>query len=155
MILDVADPAGATAYSQLLEASATVCSYFLLVVRESLGLDSDAQRVLTDLLPYLVDEAASNSWPGTVLFSELAIVRIYRLDSESMELLVTLASAFTDWVQPALPEDLCLLRSDGSAWLTSIAHEGDVFVDCQPQEERAWGPLAAVGSLVERVDEDA
>ena len=32
------------------------------------------------------------------------------------------------WRQPDLPEDLCLLRADGSPWLATIAHEADGFL---------------------------
>lgn len=37
---------------------------------------------------------------------------------------------------PRLPEDLFLMRPDGRAWLTTIAHENDAFLDLAPEEMR-------------------
>lgn len=40
-----------------------------------------------------------------------------------MEVLKGCAQSVFEWLQPALPEDLCLLRDNGAPLLTTIAHE--------------------------------
>ena len=45
----------------------------------------------------------------------------------SADILVKAADGLFDWLEPRLPEDLCLLRSDGSPWLVTITHERDAY----------------------------
>jgi hypothetical protein len=45
-------------------------------------------------------------------------------------------NALYGWVQPELPEDLCLLRDEKEAWLVSIAHERDSYL-CLSEDERS------------------
>ncbi len=47
----------------------------------------------------------------------------YDYGPECAELLKQATDRLYGWLQPALPEDLCLLRADGSEWLVTIAHE--------------------------------
>jgi hypothetical protein len=61
-------------------------------------------------------------------------VNQYRLDEASVPLLADAADGLFDWVQPALPEDLCLLRLDGTPWLVNIAHEEEAWL-MLPDEE--------------------
>jgi hypothetical protein len=51
-----------------------------------------------------------------------------------VEQLALAADGLFDWVEPRLPEDPCLLREDGTAWLTTIAHERDAYFTLTPEE---------------------
>lgn len=44
------------------------------------------------------------------------------------------AKGLYDWTAPELPDDLALLRSDGSAWLASIGHERDAWLELTQTE---------------------
>jgi hypothetical protein len=74
-------------------------------------------------------------WPGTTLYEgETALVDEYSLTWDSAEVLADAADRLYAWVQPTLPEDLSILRSDGEAWLVSIGHEKEAFL-CLTAEE--------------------
>jgi hypothetical protein len=69
----------------------------------------------------------------------------YRLEHASLAVLLDAGNSLFDWVQLALPEDLSLFRGDGTAWLTTIAHEHEAyFTLTSPERERL---LAAVPEL--------
>lgn len=89
------------------------------------------------LRPHLEGSDERNEWPGTRLLAGKATVNTYRLEPSSLERLLEFGTAFRDWVEPGRPEDLCFLRADGSVWLGSVAHEGDVFLELAPDELEA------------------
>ncbi|MCL6592265.1 MAG: hypothetical protein K6U80_20260 [Firmicutes bacterium] len=49
----------------------------------------------------------------------------------------TYSKKISDWKQPKLPEDLCLLRDNGTPWLISIAHENDMYLEISIEEKEA------------------
>jgi len=51
-----------------------------------------------------------------------------------VEVLTKSASGLYDWVQPSLPEDLCLLRPDETPWLVTISHERDAYLVLDAKE---------------------
>lgn len=109
----------------------------LLVVRdEPFHLGPSAKRVLAQLEPSLRRRAKARSWPGTQLVGQgqNATVMRYRFDRKVVAILVGAAGGLFDWTHPDLPEDLCLLRADDSAWLTTIAHEYEAWFSLIPDE---------------------
>jgi hypothetical protein len=68
----------------------------------------------------------------------------YRLDAETLEMLQRATDHLFSW-QPPLPRDLCLLRPEGEAWLTTIAAEDTAYLRLAPEE---------VGPLVDRTRMD-
>lgn len=57
----------------------------------------------------------------------------FDLSNESMAVLASVPGLYS-WRQPERPEDLCLLRRDGSPWMGSIAHERDSFLELEEAE---------------------
>jgi len=55
-------------------------------------------------------------------------------DGDVAHALGSAAHNLFQWQQPALPEDLCLLRADGSPWLTTISHERDAYLSLTDPE---------------------
>ena len=132
-------------YQALLDHALGISTSGLLVVRDDLGLEPSAERCLAALGPFIVATEARSSWPGTILQGHTAKVISFRFDAGSAQVLKTFSTALYDWVQPALPEDLCLLRSNGEPWLTTIAHEKDAFLALSGAERSAL--LTAVADL--------
>jgi hypothetical protein len=91
-------------------------------------LSDSGRGVMRDLEPFLLTSEESSTWPGTELIGHTARVFTYRLAAESVDVLKRASSRLFAWEQPQLPADLCLLRSVGDAWLTTIAHEQDAFI---------------------------
>jgi hypothetical protein len=128
----------AAAYEQLVDFGSRLCPAFSLVLHHRNPLDAVARIVLARLDPHLVSSDDVREWPGTELwFGYTATLHRYRLNADSATVLREAAGALYDWQHPALPEDLCLYRQDGSAWLVTVAHEADASVFLRPDEYEA------------------
>jgi hypothetical protein len=113
------------AYRTLLAYSLGRCDLLQLVVRPTIDLDGRAQDVLSRLSPFSISSTEQSEWPGTQLWKATATVHRFRWCSDAMDILIDAEDGLFSWVQPGLPEDLCLLRPDGSIWLATTAHEHD------------------------------
>jgi len=67
------------------------------------------------------------AWNG-IACGLMATIYRFRLCNESAQLLKAVDSLYA-WQHPEFPEDLCLLRPDGTPWLVTIAHEKDAFLE--------------------------
>ena len=127
------EPAGRL-YLALLDASVAHCESMLLVQRASIGIGHRAKSLIERLAPWLLEESQRSEWPGTKLHGDRALVRIFSLNRDSAEVLRSSAKRLYEWKQPALLEDLCLLRPSGEPWLVSIAHERDAYLRISEDE---------------------
>jgi hypothetical protein len=133
----LAEPTG-DLYRELLDFAVGQCSTALLVVHNTPALGEHGSTLISQLRPFLRNEDSSDRWPGTELGPGASPVSVYRYDygPECAELLKQATDRLYGWLQPALPEDLCLLRDDGSEWLVTIAHEHISYL-CLSSKERA------------------
>jgi hypothetical protein len=122
------EPVGAL-YRKLIEIAVSQSARAYLVTRLDNGeLSARAMDALALLKSERIECRASSEWPGTELLNgATATVSEYRCTPRLAEALSSLASGLYEWVEPELPEDLGFLRTDGSPWLASIAHERDAF----------------------------
>lgn len=121
-------------YADLIKFASDYCDSFLLVTRETIELNQNANAVLDTLTPFLISRSNESQWPGTTLLNSTAKVLRYRLDPKSIEVLEHSAPSLFSWAQPDLPEDLCLIRSDGEPFLVTIAHEEDGYLVISDEE---------------------
>jgi hypothetical protein len=136
------EPLSELQYHSLLRDAGHFCTAFLLIVKPGIGLSSQALDVLDRLNPYEISVEEVSEWPGTRLLRGVVEKHLYRLDASSLDLIIAAVSSPFDWQQPALPEDLCLLREDGSALLVTIAHEQDAFLQVSENELPAFSTYA-------------
>jgi len=127
------EPSG-TQYARLLSAAVAVCPHASLVVRPEIGLSERGERLLRALERFGLARSQVMEWPGTRLFDHAATLCWFDYGGPSQDGLLEFADALYQWRQPELPEDLCLYRADGSAWLATIAHERDAFLDLDEAE---------------------
>lgn len=116
-------------YCALVDAGMSVCDRFLLVIRQTCSVSAPATATTNQLRPYQLSQENASEWPGTRLHHGCALVTYYEFNQHSASVLKSTAHGLYDWKQPELPEDLCLLRPDGTPWLVSIAHESDAYVE--------------------------
>ena len=135
-------------YRRLIALARARCESILLAVRPDLGLNAAALETLSDLKPHLRSEESRSSWPGTTLLGDTAVVRVYGFSEAVASILQTRASGLFGWKQPDLPEDLCLMRSEATPWLVSIAHESDAYVDVTEAERDELVAFSELGSLL-------
>ena len=124
-------------YHSLLDVALKRCPVGLVVFRPEMPLSSRGANVLERLRPFLVHEERATEWPGTRLIGETAIVYKFVYIPESVEILKVFSTRLFDWLQPELPEDLCLLKSADVPWLVTIAHEHDAYLNLEPGELEA------------------
>jgi hypothetical protein len=120
-IYDFTEPVSGPASLELLTKGLDCCSSGLVVVRAE--LNDHGLSFLAALRPFTTEIADKTEWPGTRLFGHTAKVHRFVLNEESIELLESRSKAVFDWYYPDLPEDLCLLRRDGTTWFQSTVHE--------------------------------
>ncbi len=123
-------------YSKVLSYALTCCRIGLLVELD-FDLSERGHSVLRSLEPHLIEKKREKRWPGTVLLNSEATVLRFNLTRESMRVVSRATDHLYGWRQPELPEDLCLLRGDGTEWLASIAHEDDGYFNLSDDEFRS------------------
>lgn len=140
LTFDVTGPIEGPKYEALLRSAAPLAASVGLIVRSDLVvLTRRAQAVLETLAPYLTRSDQVSAWPGTQLFGDRGSHRyLYRLQPETLEILVSSASDLYEWINPELPEDLHFLRTDGSTVLGTIAQERDAWVVIHELELEMW-----------------
>ena len=131
----LAEPRG-EGYRKLLRASLDYGISFLLVVNPGIGhLADPGQRVMAELHPYLLSKDRKTQWPGTMLFGdESALVSRFSLTPRTSAILGGAVEGLFEWIGPGFPEDLSILRADGSPWLVTISHERDAYLELRDWE---------------------
>jgi hypothetical protein len=122
---------------RLLRAVGRHAAAVLLVVRDDLGLTDAGGAVITRLRNHLVSEKRSASWPGTSLQKDQAAVLEFSVNAMVLEELISASYGLYGWQQPSLPEDLALLRENGTVLLGSICHERDAYLSLTDEEYRS------------------
>ena len=141
------EPAGAM-YRDLIKFCCASASKMLLVVRDpDKEPGAEIRSVLARLQPFLVESGRTNTWPGTTLLTDQAMVYSYRASDELAALLSELMLSLFGWLHPSAPEDPCFCRSDGEPLLVTTSHEQDAYLLLTASEhavlERRFPSLAA------------
>lgn len=134
--ITLAAPRDVSGYRALLRSVAALASSAGLIVRSpKVQLSARADSLLAALTPFLLATEDVDRWPGTQLIGDRKSRRfLYRLAPESIALLVSAATGIFDWVNPELPEDLHLLRADGTVVLGTVAQEEDAWLELTAAE---------------------
>jgi hypothetical protein len=114
-------------YYDLLDYALAECKYAIVVIRDTVQLSPNGQGVLEKLSKHVYKENQIDEWPGTKLLNSHASVVTYHYVPEVVEILKTTVPNLYKWLQPDLPEDLCLLRVDETPWMVTISHEKDGY----------------------------
>lgn len=129
-------PLDSELYRSLLQSAASFATVIGLIVRsDKVVLTPRAVGLLRALEPYLIRSERVAEWPGTRLMGGRTSLRHrYRLTPESLAAVLAAADDMFAWVNPELPEDLHLLRTDGTTVLGSIAQEDAVWLELAEDE---------------------
>lgn len=127
-----AEPSGAV-YELLFRLAGDVCASGYLIVRPEDTLSPAGRTLLAELHGAA---SAAQEWPGTRLLppSEPATRYDFPLTPNAVRLLTKATLRLFGWLQPALPEDLGLVRGCGAPWLTTISHERDAWLTIDANE---------------------
>jgi hypothetical protein len=128
---DLVDEPSGEDYRALLLCARSQCETAVLSVDGRRDLDTSGQEVVNRLSSQLRSESRTGA------------VRLlhYELSQECVNVLGEAPGLFA-WKQPQLPENLCLLRHDGSPWIVSIAAERIGYVEFTPFEKLLLGRVA-------------
>jgi hypothetical protein len=122
-------------FASLMQAALSSASMLTLVERPASPLSLDGQTFLESLRAYSLGTEEASAWPGTQLLAGSAKLHRFRLTPEVVQRILGASDGVADWLQPNLPEDLALVREDGSPWLGTITHEGDAFLMLTDDEQ--------------------
>ncbi|MGO8686010.1 MAG: hypothetical protein ACLQT7_02320 [Candidatus Dormibacteria bacterium] len=128
---DLVDEPTGDDYRALLLCARSQCDTAVLSVDGGRDLDAPGEEVLERLASQLRSETRSG---------ELRRLR-YELSQECVDVLGEAPGLYA-WQQPQRPENLCLLRHDGSPWIVSIAAERIGYVEFTPFEKLLLGRVA-------------
>jgi hypothetical protein len=133
-VFDFLDEPRGHVLRRLIRSAAAFSDTAMVVLRDDLGLSDQGQALLGRLQPYLRETKRGSEWPGTVLFGSEATLLRFTLTEPVLQELVNATEGLYGWRQPDLPEDLALIRADGTASLASISHENDAFLELSDTE---------------------
>jgi hypothetical protein len=119
-----------TCWKPLLRIASGFATTIGMIVRQCHGPSPTQDALLAALQPYLVREERVRAWPGSELMEGRTCERrLYRVTPEVVEVVLGAARNLGEWCNPKLPDDLHLLRDDGSVVLASITQEDDVWIE--------------------------
>jgi len=128
---DLVDEPTGDDYRALLTCARNHCDTVVLSVDAAHELSPSGQEILSRL----DGEMRSDRTSGTTRHLR------YAFSPECMEVLGEAPGLYA-WHQPERPENLCLLRPDGSPWIVSIAAERIGYVEFTPFEKLLLGRSA-------------
>ncbi len=122
-------------YRKLLLYSLKYCGSFILVLRSTILQSPSAKKIIKKLEPYVLKISEDSEWPGTKLTDNTATVYKFKLNRSTLKLLLESAQSLYSWIQPNLPEDLCIIRLNNEPLLVTISHEKDGYLELTPVEK--------------------
>lgn len=105
----------------LLSRAGEYCDRFLVAL-SGMELSEAGNQLLERLTPFLIQREETNHYPAATLPWGTLTVCTYRLDAQSRLILSAAAHRLFQWVEPDLPNDLCLLRGE-QPWLVTMASD--------------------------------
>ena len=125
---DLVDEPTGEDYRALLACARSQCETLILSVDTARDLEAEGREVLSRLRGELRSEAESGG-----------VRRLrYGFGPAALTVLVEAPGLYA-WRQPSRPENLCLLRHDGTPWIVSIAAERIGYVELTPFEKLLLG----------------
>ncbi len=128
---DLLDEPTGVDYAGLLECALVQCATAVLTVRAG-DLEPDGQATLETLGRF--QQAKTVTATGS-------LVR-YAVNRESVTVLQRATNGLYGWRHPALPDSLCMYRSDGTPWLVSSASARIGYLEVSPFEKLLIGRTA-------------
>lgn len=106
---------------------------FSFVIREEAGISENINQLILELFPFLIEKKIVTEWPGTTLLSGSANQYKYYFNKDSAQLLSSYNNELYEWIQPQLPEDICLYK-DSIPIFVSITHEQEAYFELDENE---------------------
>jgi len=128
---DLLDEPTGVDYAGLLECALVQCATAVLTVRAG-ELEPGGQATL---------ETLGRFQQAKTLTATGSLVR-YAVNRESVTVLQQATAGLYGWQHPALPDSLCMYRSDGTPWLVSSAAARIGFLEVSPFEKVLIGRTA-------------
>jgi hypothetical protein len=120
------------------------CDHGSLVVREEAQMGPQSNDLLALLKPYVFDISETSIWPGTELLGHTATVWKFHFNESVIQILCAVVPGLFQFRANWMPEDLALYRSNGTVWLSSVAHENLGWVELSDEELQSLDKSAPV-----------
>ena len=127
----VGEPRGQTLRA-LLAISSRFCDEFL-VAHTKLTLSDRGVQLCDALSEFLIECADTDEYPaGRLAWGTIRVCR-YALTPASLGVIESACDHLFDWQEPALPNDLCLMRGS-QAWLVTMASDRTAVLSLDPDQ---------------------
>ena len=121
-------------YKNLIDLAFEVCDTFILVVRQSIFFNQNADYLLEELEASLKEVKEQYEWPGIISAEKPAKIYYYNTDINARIIIKAVTNSLHSWVQPDLPEDLSFIKN-GTPWLINTSHEFESYIITENKEE--------------------
>jgi len=139
-------------YKKLLLFSLDYCDKFLYVVPHHISDKGSVKNILKMFEEFQISVSERLEWPGTISYTTTSTVYEYKLNLESIKLLIKYNNKLYSWVQPNFPEDICLLRFDKTPWLITITQESEGYFELTGDEKRDLEKYLPELSISEQIE---
>lgn len=137
-------------WAAICTASFDVCQTLGLVTQRDVTLSNQAEILQNALAPRHLDRLRGRSWPGSEVGpseEDFEYLDRYKWDADTLERINAVSKVVPLlWQSPDLPEDIHLLRQDGSVYLGSTTTEAFAWLNLTESE------LSRLRSLVPQTE---
>jgi hypothetical protein len=136
----------------LLDVMASQCPYFSLVWDLRHGRPRrSALDIARKLSPYQIGESSVLEWPANKIMGPLParlkpILRMYRTETQAIQLLKRTRSSLFKWLGPDFPEDPCFYYDNRECAMITSSHERFAYVLVRHGSRKLMGLLAPLFS---------
>jgi hypothetical protein len=128
-----------TTYGAVITAAAPFAAMLGLVLQaQDVSLEEPGQQVLAAMQPHLIRIEEILEWPGNSQlpgkYKYIAVRYLYRIEQAAINALFQETATLDDWLNPTRPEDVHLLRDDGSTVLGTVSAHDDVWLELDDDE---------------------
>jgi hypothetical protein len=110
-------------YKDLLAALWPLADSLSLIVHPDMEKGLALDETVQALEPDRIGQHEVSEWPGTILLDGVATCHEFRCTPNALAVAGSRSNSLFSWLQPELPEDPALRRTDGTLLLETVSHE--------------------------------
>lgn len=131
-------------YKDLLAALWPLADSLSLIVRPDMEKGLGLHETIQALEPDRIGQHEVSEWPGTILLDGVATCHEFRCTPNALAVAGSRSNSLFSWLQPELPEDPALRRTDGTVLLETVSHESGAALYLTSGEAERLHPILKI-----------